>query len=451
VQGHDAPWIASARILVATIGFFCNLPRKIGTVETSKIVENKTVTQSRASSYASRTSANAASVARTPSRWRLWLAALCASGAALYLWTVHAGAPQHPKITPVLPVSASVAKLGDLNTYLTQIGAVTPFATVTIKSRVAGQILKINFDEGQIVEPNQLLFNIDPRPYLAQLVEYRGQLARDKATLENARITLNRDRALFKKEVIARQDLDNQQAVYDQSRGAIENDQGLIDAVNVNLAYCRIESPIKGRIGLRQVDLGNYVQTTDSLVVITQLQPISVIFSVPEDDIPEIAKRMRGSRVPVQIWNRDFSKQLAEGYLLTFDNEVDQSTGTVKLRAEFANEDYALFPNQFVNARLLIRTLHNTVLTSTAAIQRAQGSAYVYVVQPDRTVARRPVIVGTTQGDVAAIEKGLQPGETVVTDGLDKLRPGSKVAVRMESAPSSALSGNISSQTLAGE
>ena len=352
---------------------------------------------------------------------------------------------------PAVPVSAILAKEGDLNIYLSQIGTVTPFATVTVVSRVSGQILKIDFKEGQIVEPGQLLFNIDPRPYQAQLIQYQGQLARDRATLDNARITLERYRLLLQQGVIARQDLDNQQALYDQARGSIENDEGLIDAVKVNLSYCQVVSPIKGRIGLRQVDLGNYAQASNPLVVIAQLQPISVIFSVPEDDIQEVTEDMSGGQVAVQAWNRDLSKQLASGFLLTLDNEIDQTTGTVKLRAQFANDSYALFPNQFVNARLLLKTLHNTVLVPTAAVQRTQQSDYVYVVQPSKIVARRPVVASATQGDITAIGKGIQTGEIVVTDGLDKLQPGSKVAVRMDPGTSTASAGNSPSQNSTGQ
>lgn len=333
-----------------------------------------------------------------------------------------------------MPVSAVTARRGDLNIYLSQIGTVTPLATVTVVSRVSGQIQKIYFQEGQVVEPGRPLFDIDPRPYQAQMVQYQGQLARDLATLENARITLRRYRVLLQKGVIARQDLDNQQALYNQARGAIQTDQGLVDSAKVNLSYCRIVSPIKGRIGLRQIDLGNYVQASNPLVVITQLQPISVIFSVPEDDIQEITEDMRRGRVAVEVWNRDFSKMIASGFLLTLDNQIDQTTGTVKLRAQFANEDNALFPNEFVNARLLVSSLAGTVLVPTAAVQHTQRSDYVYVAEPDRTVSRRAITVSATQGDLAAVGKGLQAGETVVTDGVDKLQPGSRVAVRIESS-----------------
>ena len=367
-------------------------------------------------------------------RWWLWLAVIFVAGAGVYVWAARANSPRATAIVPAIPVSATRVKQSDLHIYLSQIGTVTPFATVTVRSQLAGQIMAVNFKEGQMVDVGQLLFEIDSRPYRAELVEYQGQLARDKATLANAQVTLDRYRSLFRQGVIAQQDLDNQRALYGQARGAIENDQGLIDAVKVNLAYCRIVSPIKGRIGLRQVDLGNYVQPSDALVVITRLQPISVIFSVPEDDIQEIVKDMSAGQVSVQAWDRSFGKQLAGGFLLTFDNEIDQATGTVKLRAEFPNDNYALFPGEFVNARLLVKTMHDTMLVPTAAVQQTQRTAYVYVVEPNQTVMRREVVVGPAQDDLTAHRRGVSVGEAVVTDGLDKLQPGGKVAVRMNPA-----------------
>jgi multidrug efflux system membrane fusion protein len=377
---------------------------------------------------------------RVRNRTWLWLAAIFILGGGVYLWSRHAASVKPPQVRPSVPVSASAARKGDLPIYLSQIGTVTPFATVTVKSRVAGQILKVAFKEGEMLEPGQPLFTIDPSPYEAQLEQYKGQLARDQATLANAKITRERYQILLRQDVIAQQDLDNQQALYDQARGAIENDKGLIAAVEVNLGYCQVVSPIRGRAGLRQVDLGNYVQTTDALLVIAQLQPISVIFSVSEDNLPAIVKDMDDDRrVPVQAWNRDFSHQLSDGFLLTFDNEIDQSTGTVKLRAQFANDDYGMFPNQFVNARVLLKTLGETTLIPSAAVQQTQHGAYLYVVRANQTVARREVTVSAVQGDVTAITSGVSPGELVVTDGLDKLQPGSAVTVQMDkSAPASA-------------
>jgi membrane fusion protein, multidrug efflux system len=369
-------------------------------------------------------------------QWWVWLAVFGVLGIGVYGWSQYSGAKKPVMKVPTVPVSASIVKSGDLNIYLNQIGTVTPFATVTLKSRVAGQIMKIDFTEGQLVNAGQLLINIDPSPYEAQLDQYNGQLARDQATLTNAKVTLERYRVLFKSGVIAAQDLDNQEALYRQALGTVENDRGMIAGVKVNLAYCRIVSPIKGRVGLRLVDLGNYVQATDSVVVIAQLQPMSVIFSVPEDDIPSVVSDMHAERqVSVAAWNRDFTKKIATGFLLTLDNEVDQNTGTVKLRAQFANSDYALFPDQFVNASLLVKTVQDALLVPTAAIQTDAQGSFVYVVQPNNTVAQRPVTTGPAQGDLTTVVKGVNAGDKVVTDGLDKLQPGTKVIVRMDSNP----------------
>jgi membrane fusion protein, multidrug efflux system len=371
-----------------------------------------------------------------------WLAVACVVVVAAIIWFEHGRSAKPAAPPPQVPVSVAVAKKGDLDIYLSQIGTVTPFATVSVKSRIAGQILQLRFKEGDMVEAGQPLFVIDPSPYKAQLDQYKGQLARDVATMDNARTTLDRYDALFRDGVIAKQDRDNQQAAYEQAVGTVENDRGLIEAANVNLNYTVITSPIKGRIGLRQVDLGNYVQPADTLVVITQLQPISVIFSVPEDNISAIAKALATDRtVTVQAWNRDFSQHLADGTLLTFDNVIDQSTGTVKLRAQFVNDDYALFPDEFVNARLLIKTIVDTILVPTAAVQRtAHGAAYLYVTMKNQTVERRPVTVVATQGDTTALSAGVDPGEMVVTDGLDKLQPGSLVSARL--APASQATAN---------
>jgi membrane fusion protein, multidrug efflux system len=364
-------------------------------------------------------------------RWPLWIGGICAVAIAVYLWSLYAFAHKPAPRVPVIPVMAAAVTKGDLNTYLSQIGTVTPFATVTVKSRVVGQIVKLDFHEGQLVKAGQLIINIDPKPYEAQLHQYMGQLEHDKALLANAKITFDRYKDLFRQNVIARQDLDNQQTLYNQALGTVANDQGLIDGVKVNLSYCNITAPITGRIGLRLVDLGNYVQATDSLVVITQLQPISVIFSIAEDYIPQVAADMKdGKTLPVQAWNRDLSKQIAAGFLLTFDNQIDQTTGTVKMRAEFANDDYALFPNQFVNARLLVNTIHDALLVPTAAVQRTPQGSLVYVVQANQTVEPRDVKVTSTQGDQTAIASGLNVGDIVVTDGLDKLQPGSRVKVQ---------------------
>jgi multidrug efflux system membrane fusion protein len=380
---------------------------------------------------------------RRPSRWWLWLGGfvLCAG---VYGWFLHSGTNPTVMKAPSVPVAASLVKTGNLDVYLNQIGTVTPFATVTIKSRIAGQIMKIDFKEGQLVKAGDLLVSIDPSPYEAQLSQTEGQLARDQATLANAKVTLERYRYLYKTGIIASQDADNQEALYRQALGTVQNDQGMIAGVKINLAYCRIVSPIQGRVGLRQVDVGNYVVSAQNLVVVTQLQPISVVFSIPEDDIPEVVNDMRGGRqVPVVAWNRDFSKKIGTGSLLTFDNQVDENTGTVKLRAQFPNPDYALFPEAFVNATMPVKTIQNSLLVPTAAIQSGAQQSFVYVVQPNSTVIQRQVTVGPSQGDVTAITKGVAAGEKVVTDGLDKLQPGTKVVVQMDNPNSGQTTSNL--------
>ena len=338
----------------------------------------------------------------------------------------------------LVPVAATAAKLGNLNLYISAIGTVESFNTATVKTRVDGQIVRILFKEGQLVHAGDLLAEIDPRPYQVQLTQAEGQMARDLANLNNAKVLFQRDQELYAQNVIARQDLDNQQALVGQYAGTVKNDQGLIDSAKLNLAYSKITAPISGRAGLRLVDVGNIVHATDptGLLVITQFQPISLIFSVPEDDLPRIAAATRAnSQLPVDAYNRDFRNKLATGFLLTTDNQIDQTTGTIKLKAQFANDDSSLFPNQFVNAKLLVDTRKNAVIVPAAAVQRSSQGTFVYVVMSDKTVAMRPVKVGATQGELIALDSGVKPGELVVTDGVDKLRQGSKVRVQLAANP----------------
>jgi len=375
-------------------------------------------------------------------RWRMWLVVLVVAIIGIYYWTgrssTDSSTAASPVAHPIVPVAAVPAKLGDLKQYISAIGTVTPYNTVTVKSRVDGQLVKVNFTEGQIVKAGDLLAEIDPRPYQVQFTQAEGTLAKDLASLENNKILLARDKELYEQKVIARQDLDNQQALVGQFAGSIESDKGVVDNAKLQLTYSRITSPITGRVGLRLVDAGNIIHATDAtgLAVITQLQPIAVDFAIPEDDLPSLETAMKANpQLPVTAYDRDLKHKLAEGTLLTTDNQIDQSTGTIKLKAAFPNDDNALFPNQFVNARLLVNTIQNTILIPAAGLQRSQQGSFVYVVKPDNTVEMRPVTVGATQSDVVSIDKGLAAGDRVVTDGVDKLQQGSHVSVQTAAIP----------------
>jgi len=370
-----------------------------------------------------------------------WISSILAAAIVGYLLFARLGRSNDPAAgaAPIaarqsVPITAARARRGDLNRYLTAIGSVTAFNTVTIKSRVDGQIVKVAFTEGQFVHQGDLLIEIDPRPYQAQLEQAEGALARDRASLLNAQQTLDRDQSLYRQNVIAKQDLDNQASSVGQFQGSILSDQANIDTAKLQLVYSRITAPISGRIGLRLVDVGNIVHATDSqgLAVVAQVQPITVLFNIPEDDLPRVTSDLKsGTQLPVEAYDRDLKTRLAVGSLLTIDNQIDQSTGTIRLKAIFPNDDNALFPNQFVNARLLVDTRRNTILIPSAAIQRHSGESSVYVVKPDNTVDLRTVTVDASQGDLAAIASGIQPGELVVTDGIDKLQPGTRVSIQL--------------------
>lgn len=339
-----------------------------------------------------------------------------------------------------ITVSAAVARQGDIGIYLDALGTVTPVYTVTVTSRVQGEIVKVNYREGQMVRKGDSLLEIDPRPYEAAVTQMEGQLAHDEAVLTEAKIDLERYQQAFSRNAIAKQQLDDQQQVVLQDEGTVKNDQGQLANAKVNLAYTHITSPIDGRVGLRLVDPGNIVQanSTTALVVITQLQPITVIFSIAEDHLSQIQQQLRKGKVlTVDAFDRDQSQKLAIGTLLTLDNVIDTTTGTLKLKAIFPNTDNALFASQFVNARLLVDTLHNAVLIPTPAIQRNAQGAFVYVIKSDQTAAIRSLTPGATDGAVTAVD-GLQPGETIAINGFDKLQDGAKVTVRAPKNPNDA-------------
>ena len=331
-------------------------------------------------------------------------------------------------------VSVSVAKVQqqDMPVYLVGLGSVTAFYTANIKSRVDGQIMRVNFQEGQTVKQGDLLIVIDPRPFQVQLEQMQAQLFKDQATLRDARLNLERYTTLIPSGSIAQQQVDTQKSLVDQLDGQVRTDQAQIDNAKLQLVYCNITAPFTGRVGLRQVDPGNIVHATDTnpMLILTQLQPIAVTFTLPEDQLPMVAQHMKNSTLLVQAYSRDDQTKLATGKLQTIDNQIDQTTGTAKLKAVFDNKDNQLWPNQFVNANLLLETLKNSTVLPTAAILRGPQGTFVYVVKPDKTVEARAVTVSVTQGNNTAIASGLTPGETVVTDGQDKLQTGSKIEFR---------------------
>ena len=386
----------------------------------------------------------------------IWLIAIVAAGVAGYFAYQRFWSPaaQEPAKAPAgkaapgalkgggpIPVVAATARKGDVDIYINGLGTVTPLRTVTVRSRVEGQMMRVHFQEGQVVKEGQLLVEIDPRPFQVQLQQADGQLARDRALLANARIDLERYRTLLAQDSIAKQQVDAQESLVRQYEGVVRSDQSQVDSARLQLTYARITAPISGRTGLRLVDQGNIVRGGDAtgIVVITQLTPIAVLFTVPQDALPEVVKRMQsGDELPVEAWDREQKARLGSGTLTAVDNLVDTATGTVKLKASFANEDGALFPNQFVNVKMKLDTAVGQTIIPSAAIQRGGQGMFAYVVRDDDTVTARAVKLGPIDGQRVAITAGIEPGERVVVDGIDRLREGARVEVtkRPEFKPS---------------
>jgi len=370
--------------------------------------------------------------------WLIALGVIVLLGMGAYVLRIGSGNAQSKTSSPSaqtgrtapVPVVATAARTSDVAVYLRGLGSVTPLNTVTVHTRVDGELTRVPFQEGQRVNAGDLLAEIDPRPFQVQLTQAQGQLARDEALLRNARVDLDRYRTLVAEDSAPKQQLDTQVELVRQYEGVVETDRGLIDNVKLQLTYCRITAPLGGRLGLRLVDPGNIVHATDQngLVVITQLQPIAVVFTIPEDSLPPVlAKLNAGAKLAVEAWDREQKQRLASGTLLTVDNQIDPTTGTVRLKAVFPNADGRLFASQFVNARLRLDVRRDATVVPAAAIQQSAQGTFVYVVKPDHSATVRPVKVGVTEGDSAAIDSGVSPAEMVVVDGAERLREGSRV------------------------
>jgi membrane fusion protein, multidrug efflux system len=360
---------------------------------------------------------------------------LLAGGATYWFMSQRRPAPQ-AAASPAVPITTATAVSGDLNVTIDALGTVTSLATVTVVSQIAGLLMKVHYTEGQNVKKGDLLVEIDSRPFELMLAQAQGALERDQALLQNAELDLKRFQDLAKSNAIPRQQLDTQVSLVVQDKGNVISDQAQIDTQRLNIAYCHIVSPVDGRVGLRLVDEGNYVtpgQTT-GLVIITQLEPITVIFPIAEDDLPQIIRRQaEGANLPVTAFDRSGSIKLSEGVLKSLDSQINTTTGTLNLRAEFGNSDNKLFPNQFVNARLLLDVIHNATIIPTSAVQRGAPGTFVYLVNPNNTVTVKPVSLGPASEDRVVVQSGLSPGDRVVTDGADKLRNGTRVSPRQAS------------------
>jgi multidrug efflux system membrane fusion protein len=370
-----------------------------------------------------------------PRRWWLYLGILVVLGIVVWVTVRATRQPAKPAMANQrgavqIPVVAAVAQKGNIDVYFTGLGTVTPIYTVTVRTRVDGQLMRVLYKEGQMVHKGELLAEIDERPFQVQQTQAEGQLLKDQAALANARVDLERYQTLIKRNAVAQQVLATQQALVAQDEGAVKADQGAVDSAKLNIVYCHITAPITGRVGLRLVDPGNIVHAADTngMLVITQVQPISVIFTLPEEQLQPVLERFNaGARLTVDALNRSMTETIAQGRLTTIDNQIDPTTGTLKMRADFDNSKNELFPNEFVNARVLVQRKQGVTLVPNAAIQRNQQTTFVYLVKPDHTVAIRDVTVGTVQSDETEVTSGLVPGDIVVTTGVDKLQEGSKV------------------------
>jgi membrane fusion protein, multidrug efflux system len=381
------------------------------------------------------------------SRQELWrvpiVSAIAVLLALLFASCSGAGSPSPARanVPQTVQVTVAPARQQDLPIYLTGLGSVTAFYTVGVKSRVDGQLIDVKFREGEFVKKGDLLAVIDPRPYQVQLDQAQAQLFKDQASLRDAQLNYERYKSLLQESgAMSQQQVDTQKATADQMEGAVRNDQALVDNAKLNLSYCHITAPESGRIGLRQVDPGNMVHAADAnpMFIITQLQPITVLFTLPEDQLPTVSQHMRKGELEVDAYSRDDQTKLTTGKLLTIDNQIDQTTGTGRLKAVFDNKDNQLWPNQFVNVHLLLETRKNATVIPSAAVQRGPQGNYVYVVKDDKTVAARNVNVAITQGNLVQIASGITPNELVVTDGQDKLQPGSHVEPHPQTAPGQA-------------
>ncbi len=376
--------------------------------------------------------------ARPPKRrrWRNVILAAVILAAGYFLFRYFTRPRKPPAPPPPVRVSTTNAAKGDIGIYVSALGSVTPLATITVVSQVTGQLTKVNFVEGQMVNTGDLLAQIDDRPFQAQLDAAEGQLLRDQALLEEARMDLKRYQGAAEKNAIPKQQMEDQLAVAHQAEGTVKFDQGQVANARVQLAYCRIASPISGRVGLRLVDPGNLIQagSTNGIVVVAQLQPISIIFSVAEDYLPQIQHQLGlGNHMTVEAFDRAQQTRIATGDVLALDNQIDSTTGTVRLRSLFTNADNALFPNQFVNVKLLIDTLRGKTLIPSVAVQRNAQAAYVYVVGTNETAQMRPIKTQVTDGDTTEVE-GVNPGDVIVTDNFNRLQDGARISERKPGA-----------------